>query len=185
MREPTDARPNLAGQLLLAHPGLKDASFRRAVILLSADDPAGALGVVLNRPLGRRLGQVMPAFALGPLAEVPLYRGGPVEPEKLLLAAWRRRVVDEQFELHFGVEPAKAALLAAQPEVTVRAFVGYAGWSRGQLGNELQGSTWFVAAPSDYNLTVADGPELWRLILGSLNPELKLLANEPEDPSVN
>lgn len=185
MHERPESRPNLTGQLLLAHPVLQDANFRRSVILLSADDVEGALGVVLNRPLGRRLGQVTPAFALGPLAEVPLYRGGPVEPEKLLLAAWRRRLVDEQFELHFGVEPAQAALLAEQPEVTVRAFLGYAGWSRGQLGNELQHSTWFVAPPADYNLTMADGPELWRLILGSLNPELKLLADEPEDPSVN
>ena len=47
----------LAGSLLLAHPSMRDGNFRRAVVLLSAHDEKGAMGVVLNRPLGKRLGQ--------------------------------------------------------------------------------------------------------------------------------
>ena len=71
----------LAGQLLLAHPALRDPNFRRTVILLSAHDADGAMGVVLNRALDRQLGELNPSFALGPLAGVPVYAGGPVEPE--------------------------------------------------------------------------------------------------------
>ncbi len=44
--------PTYAGQLLLAHPVLRDPNFRRTVVLLSGHDAAGAMGVVLNRPLG-------------------------------------------------------------------------------------------------------------------------------------
>src|SRR4051812_5602667 len=73
---------SLAGQLLLAHPVLQDAHFKRTVVLLSSHDADGAMGVVLNRPLSRQLGEVNAEFALGPLAGVPLYYGGPVEPDQ-------------------------------------------------------------------------------------------------------
>jgi putative transcriptional regulator len=181
-------RPNtasLAGQLLLSHPAMKDPNFGRTVILLSAHDQDGALGVVLNRPLGRRIGELGPEFAASPLALVPLYRGGPVETEKLILAGWRWRQTTGDFELHFGLDPERAEHLALDPAVTVRGFLGYAGWGQGQLENEMKQQTWFVAGPADYNLASAEGTGLWRLILGSLDPQLKLLADEPEDPSRN
>lgn len=176
---------SLAGQLLLAHPAMKDPNFHRSVVLMSAHDADGALGVVLNRPLGRRLDELSPDFALGPLAAVPLYAGGPVEQEKLILAAWRWLRNREEFELHFGLDPERATALVAEPGCTLRGFLGYSGWGKGQLENEMEHRTWFVASPGDYNLASDDGPALWRLILGSLDPELKLLADEPEDPTLN
>jgi hypothetical protein len=42
-----------------------------------------------------------------------------------------------------------------------------------------------VAEPAGFNLSAADGSGLWRMILGALDPELKLLADEPDDPSLN
>jgi len=181
-RSPSES---LAGQLLLAHPALRDENFHRSVVLLSAHDAEGALGVVINRPLARRLADVSPDFALGPLAAVPVYRGGPVEPEKLILAAWRWQAPAGDFELHFGLEVDRAEAMVAEPGVTVRAFLGYAGWGSGQLENEMRQHTWFVAGPADYNLGAHEGPALWRMILGSLDPELKLLADEPDDPARN
>ena len=77
---------SLAGSLLLAHPALRDPNFRRSVILMSTHSADGAMGVVLNRPLGKRLGELNGEFALSPLAGVPLFGGGPVEPGQLLLA---------------------------------------------------------------------------------------------------
>ena len=71
------------------------------------------------------------------------------------------------------------------PNATLRGFLGYAGWSQGQLEGEMRQQTWFVADPANFNLVSEDGPGLWRLVLGALDPELKLLADEPEDPSRN
>jgi len=178
-------RSSLAGQLLLANPGLRDPNFRRAVVLLSAHDREGAIGVVLNRPLNRALASLNADAALSPLADVPLYQGGPVEPEKLLLVAWRYHDEASEFQLHFGLEPDKALELVEQPGVTLRGFLGYAGWGRGQLDQEMTQNTWFTAPVGHYNLGAADGIGLWRLVLGSLDPELKLLADEPEDPALN
>lgn len=185
MKERGKTRKTLAGQLLLAHPTLRDANFHRTVILMSAHDADGAMGVVLNRPLGRPLGEISPDFALTPLADLPVYRGGPVETAKLILVAWQTDEAAGELQLSFGLEPEKAFALFGRPGVTLRAFMGYAGWDKGQLENELKHNTWFTAPMEHYNLGAAEGPGLWRMILGSLDPELKLFADEPEDPSRN
>ena len=176
---------SLAGQLLVSHPRMLDPNFHRTVILLSAHDADSALGVVLNRPLGRTLGTNSPGFALTPLAGIPLYQGGPVEQEKLILVAWHTRSQTGEFELQFGLEPDRAVDIADVPGVTVRGFLGYSGWGKGQLENEMKHQTWFIAPAAQYNLTAAEGPALWRMVLGSLDPELKLFADEPDNPSLN
>lgn len=175
----------LAGQLLLAHPALRDPNFKRSVILLSAHSGEGAMGVVLNRPLDKQLGELNAEFAFGPLAGIPVYAGGPVETEQLIIVSWQWLEAESAFQLHFGIEPERAAELVGVPGVTLRAFVGYSGWSKGQLENEMKHDTWLVTTVEGELLGQADGAALWRQILGSIDPELKLLADEPEDPSVN
>ena len=185
MKERGAVKKRLSGQLLLAHPSLREPTFKRAVILMSVHDADGAMGVVLNRPLNKQLGELNTDFALGPLAGVPVYGGGPVATEQLLLVSWQWLKPEAAFQLHFGIEPEKAAALIGDPGLTIRAFLGYSGWGKGQLDNEMRHDTW-IATPVDGDwLGRADGVELWRGILGSLDPELKFLASEPDDPSVN
>ena len=105
-------KQSIAGSLLLAHPAMKDPNFRRSVVLMSAHNAEGAMGVVMNRPLGKRLGELNGEFALGALAGVPVFTGGPVQPKQLLLVAWQDRA--DGFQLHFGIEPDKAAQLLAR-----------------------------------------------------------------------
>ena len=129
-------KDSIAGSLLLAHPSLRDPNFRRAVVLMSVHNAEGAMGVVLNRPLGKRLGQLNGEFALGALAGVPLFSGGPVQTEQLLLVAWQNQA--DGFRLHFGIEPDRAGQLATEEGTELRAFLGYSGWSGGQLEKELK-----------------------------------------------
>jgi putative transcriptional regulator len=150
---------------------------------MSAHNAEGAMGVVLNRPLGKRLGELNGEFALGALAGVPLFQGGPVQTEQVLLAAWQTR--DDGFRLHFGIEPDKAAQLAGEEGAQVRAFLGYSGWSAGQLENEMKHRTWIVAdVPGDLLTQPADDA-LWRTVLGREGAEWRLLADEPENPEEN
>ncbi|MBP6507780.1 MAG: YqgE/AlgH family protein [Opitutaceae bacterium] len=182
-RRSSTKKDSLAGSLLLAHPTLRDPNFRRTVVLMSMHDADGAMGVVLNRPLGKRLGELNGDFALGKLAGVPIYHGGPVKPEQLILAAWATQ--DDSFRLHFGLEPGKAEQLLAEPGTQMRAFLGYSGWSRGQLEKELKQDTWVQAdIPVDI-LGQAEDSALWRIILGREGDAWRLLADEPEDPSQN
>jgi putative transcriptional regulator len=176
-------KESLAGSLLLAHPGLRDPNFRRAVILMSVHTAEGAMGIVLNRPLGKRLGELNGEFALGVLASVPIYTGGPVQPEQLLLVAWQPQ--EDGFRLHFGLEPDRAGQLATEEGTELRAFLGYSGWSGGQLENELKQNTWLVTDVPTGLLTHPQDGRLWREVLSALGEEWRLLADEPEDTSQN
>ena len=100
---------NLAGSLLLAHPAMRDPNFRRTVIFMATHSAEGAMGVVLNRPTRRTLGTVNGSFAYTPLAEVPVFIGGPVQPEQLMLVVWQMR--PEGYRLFFGIDPEKATEL--------------------------------------------------------------------------
>jgi putative transcriptional regulator len=150
---------------------------------MSVHNAEGAMGVVLNRPMGKRLGEFSGDFALGPLASVPMFSGGPVQTEQVVLAAWESR--PDGFRLHFGVEPDKAIQLLDEEGAHVRAFVGYSGWSAGQLENEMKHHTWVVADVPEDLMTQAQDDTLWRLVLGREGAEWRLLADEPEDPERN
>lgn len=185
MRPGPSSSPSLVGQLLLAHPRMQDDNFRKSVILLSAHDPKGALGVVLNHPIGKTLGELSDNFADGPLAKIEVFNGGPVEKHQLLLCAWRKQEEGAGFQLMFGIDPAKAIELQANDGVHLRAFAGYSGWSAGQLENELKQDTWIVTPLIPNVLELQQDNTLWGALLGSVGPEWKLFADEPEDPSVN
>ena len=150
---------------------------------MSAHNAEGAMGVVLNRPLGKRLGELSGDFALGPLASIPLFTGGPVQKEQLVLAAWQLR--DDGFRLHFGIEPDKAQQLLSEEGTQVRGFLGYSGWSAGQLEKEMKVHTWIVADVPEDLLTHSQDESLWRTVLAREGAEWRLLAEEPEDPGVN
>lgn len=185
MRDRGKTTPNLAGSLLLAHPAMRDPNFRRSVVLLSAHGDDGAMGVVLNRPLGKQLGELNAQFAASTIAGVPVYQGGPVQTEQLILAAWRPEPLEAGFKLYFGIDVDKATALQGEEGVRLRAFLGYSGWSKGQLENELRHNTWVITPVSTELLARNDGQGLWRAILGGLSPEWKLMADEPEDLSSN
>lgn len=184
-RKPHALPKELAGSLLLAHPSLRDPHFRRTVVLLSAHNDEGAMGVVLNRPLERTLGSLNSGFALSPLAEIPVYAGGPVQVDQVILCAWQPQPDGDGFRLYFGIDPEKAAELSAEEGVDLRAFVGYSGWSAGQLEGELEQDTWVVTPMSTDLIELDPDEHLWRGLLGALDPQWRLLVDEPEDPSVN
>jgi putative transcriptional regulator len=175
----------LAGSLLLAHPKLRDPNFARTVVLMSLHNAEGAMGVVLNRPLDKTLSDLGPEFCRSELASVPLYCGGPVNPEQLILVAWQTTTVDGTFKLYFGLDPKKLQQLMSETVLEVRAFLGYSGWSAGQLENEMKQNTWLVSPVPAELLGRLDGVGLWRRIVGSLGLEWRVIADEPEDPSKN
>jgi len=178
---------NLSGSLLLAHPSMQDPNFHRTVILLSAcGTEEGALGVVLNRPVGKTLGEVNGEYAYSPLAEVPLYVGGPVNQEQMLLAAWHWDTNAGSFKLFFGISQDQAlAFMSDNPDIQVRAFLGYSGWSDGQLESELEANAWVVTPVAEEAVVHDGGEEIWRSLLTRIRPELLFLANQPDDPSLN
>lgn len=176
--------PSLAGQVLLAHPSLDDPHFRRSAVLLHHHTARhGALGVILNRPLARSLADLDGRFAEGRLAGLAAHEGGPVHPDRLALGSWRLSP-EGLGDIRFGLDEEEAARLAADPAVRLRAYVGHAAWSPGQLDNELRLNAWVVAPLGPEAETLA-GELLWRRWLGRLRPDLRLAADAPGDLGLN
>lgn len=176
----------LAGSLLLAHPHLKDPNFASSVVLLTRHEQSGSLGVVLNQSTGERLGQLSSDFEACGLGAVPVYVGGPVNPNQIILAAWKLMPDSSQFHLYFGMEPIVAqSKMEADPELVFRAFKGYSGWSEGQLLGELESNAWVVSEVDAESISSKDGQALWLHLMMEVNPELGLLALVPKDPDSN
>jgi putative transcriptional regulator len=177
---------NYSGTLLISHPRMLDPNFKRTVVLLSAHSKdEGALGVVLNRPTKKCLGEIEDKFTFGPLAQVPIYEGGPVATDQILLVAWTWSETDALFKLFFGIDPDRASELMEYSQATVRAFQGYSGWSGGQLEDEMGAESWIISQVKDRFVEGLDGDSLWKKFLLDLGPKYQLDAQAPEDPSVN
>lgn len=171
---------------MLAHPQLKDPNFLRSVILMTAHEEEGSLGVVVNKSSGLKLGEVDRGFADFGLEQVPLYIGGPVSSDQVLLAAWKVDPAFGEFQLFFGLDPAAAkAKLEEDPLLDLRAFRGYAGWGQGQLDSELSDNAWIVSEMDGPALAKLEGDALWRHVMIKINLELGLMSLAPDSPEEN
>ena len=186
MREFGSSSLSLAGSLLIAHPSLLDPNFCKTVLFLSTNDAEeGSFGVVLNRPSGRTVADVLPDEELGPLGKIPVLIGGPVASDQLIFASFRWQPVGKKMECkhHLVLEEARAAL--NEDRTVVRAFIGYAGWSKGQLEAELAQHAWLVQKPDREILRISRTATIWRETLSTFGPWYQLVAEAPDDPSRN
>jgi len=176
----------LTGSFLVAHPSLRDPHFRQSVVLLTAHSTEeGAIGVIINQPLGQTLSEYRPDLADSDFADIPLFRGGPVANEQMILAAWKWSAEDGSFKLFFGIDENKAReILDQDAGFKLYGFLGHAGWSENQLESELDEDSW-VISPLLPEFEKMEGPSLWRNLISRQGPEMQLLIDEPEDPSVN
>ena len=144
MRESRSSSISLAGSLLIAHPNLRDSNFAKTVLFLSAHSVEdGAFGLTLNRPSGRTVAEFLPDRDLGRLAGVPVFLGGPVSTDQLIFASFHWSAEAERMECRHHLVIDEAEQAAAEMAV-VRAFVGYAGWSPGQIEAEIASSSWLT-----------------------------------------
>lgn len=177
---------DLTGRLLLAEPGMRDPNFSRSVVLITAHDPEeGAHGYIVNRPLNKVVGDLLSGEEFAQLAEVPVFLGGPVGNGQLTLARlyWNEQLGELDAESHLSAADAKRQLDEGFP---VFAFVGYSGWSGGQLEEELQQNAWIVRAPAEQVAGGgSEGKALWTALLGAMGPYYRLLSGMPEDPGLN
>ena len=179
--------PSLQGQLLVASPSLLDPNFRRTVVLVTEHNAEGAAGLVLNRPTDADVSEVVPQLEALVDDGEPIFMGGPVQPNGVLV-------------LGEFVDPTDAAVplfgslgfpSLEEPEEVVpattrrRIFAGYAGWGSGQLEDELAREDWILETASNDDAFTESPNELWADVLRRKGGIYELVARMPEDPSVN
>ena len=182
---PQESPIRLQGQLLIATPALRDGVFNRSVILLADhSSEEGAYGLILNHPSGHKVGEFLQEEEFSSLARIAVHVGGPVAREHLTFAAlwWT-----EEKGLRFAsrISAPDAVKHAQNPGTLVRAFVGYSGWSEGQLEGELRRESWITAKPTPELLAQSHDESLWGETLRNISPYHKVIAESPPDPFLN
>lgn len=146
-----------AGQLLIASAEIQDPRFARSVILLLRHDSSGALGIIINHPLGKRplaavLSQTDSKETQDSPVEgtIPVFLGGPVQPQLGFVihgADYRRPetlVVGDQLAMTASLQVLRDIGHHQGPAKYLFAL-GYAGWGAGQLEGEIANHGWFIA----------------------------------------
>ena len=168
---------SLAGQVLIAMPGLPDPDFANSVVYLCAHTDEGAMGIIVNRPLAK------PSFAAllsqldvkpePPARAIRLCKGGPVDNARgfvLHTADWTgdgSLLVDEEVALTASLDVLKAIADGGGPRDGILAL-GYANWGPGQLDAEMKENAWLSAPPDLGVLFDADHQSKWSRALARL-----------------
>ena len=162
---------SLAGQLLVAKPGMADPRFRQTVIFLARHDETGVFGLVLNRTLGplsfAELLTTMRADPDGVEGSIVVHFGGPVEPRRgfiLHSADYAKSplfTVNDSYSVTSDPDILRAMATGHGPARGILA-IGYAGWGAGQLERELERKDWVLAPASDDLLFGSDQRDKWK-----------------------
>jgi putative transcriptional regulator len=178
-----------AGRILISEPFMMDPNFKRSVILLTEYSDMGAVGFVLNHLSDVSLQDILPGIAYSSL---PVYIGGPVAHNTLHFIHRCPEKVEGGIEIWDGIfwggdfEVIKD--LVSQNMISadeVRFFIGYSGWTEGQLDAELIENTWIVANKFNPDILFSHDDNLWKETVISLGERYKHIANFPENPTLN
>jgi len=177
------------GKILLSEPFMLDANFKRSVILLCDHTPEGSFGFVLNRKLDICFSDALPEFSY---LKVPIYFGGPVEPDTLhylhLLGdslAGSEEIADG---VYWGGSFESLKILLSKEQIQsdqIRFFLGYSGWGASQIEEELQQNSWIVTNAQCSDIFNSHEDQLWSTILKDMGGDYKSIASYPENPNWN
>ena len=180
--------PPLAPGFLLATPTLLDPNFVRTVVLMFHHDERGALGIVVNRPTKRKLGEVLKAANLDTpdrtIHDLPIMAGGPVLTEAGWLIFEGDDPLGQSFDLGDGLRATGSIevfkKVIERPTVGRILFaLGYAGWAPGQLDSEMEAGAWQPCPLDRAMLFDVACEERWRRCYLSMGIDPNLWAITP------
>lgn len=181
-----------AGDLLISSPLLHDPNFSRTVVLLiDRDESNGFLGLVLNRVIDITLSDISVFESSAP--NIPLYQGGPVDLQRLFWLHTLGDRISGSVEIMPGLyvggsfEEVQSYIESGLPtEGQIRFYLGYSGWVKGQLENEVEHGAWKVSrTPDPQSLLVGAGEEYWCEQVKYLGPDYRHWLMLPSNPSLN
>lgn len=180
---------SLKGQLLLDGGKLRGSFFHRTVVLICQHDAEGAFGLVLNRSSENKVGEALVADLPETLKAQPLFLGGPVQTSALSYLHTDSLLLEANVMQNLNLGHSLDSLIelgeSFSPTQKVLVYAGYAGWSPGQLEEEMKREAW-LTHPASLDLVFHPEPaRLWHLILKQKGWKYRLMAEGPEDPAWN
>lgn len=181
------------GSLLVAEPFLRDEYFAHSVVCLVDYEPAGeAMGVVLNHPTPYTLQQLL-ADVKSP-EPVRVYCGGPMSADRLYyIHTLGPDIVPGCREIKQGLyiggdfKAMTDYVNSGYPvEGAMRFFIGYSGWSRRQLDEEIDNRVWAVTPGRSRSLTLTgSGDAYWHSTVRAMGSTYRGWLYHPQNPSAN
>jgi putative transcriptional regulator len=177
------------GILLIAEPFLKDPNFMRTVVLICDHQTEGSFGFVINRHYEHTLNELMNDMDE---LKLPVFYGGPVQMDTIHFLHQYPDKIPGSHEVQKGIywggdfETAIQLLQEGSIDVNkIRFFIGYSGWSDGQLSNELKEKSWLTVEADRKVVFHKDADEIWKESLKLLGGDYEQLVNYPIDPQLN
>ena len=177
------------GILLIAEPFLKDPNFMRTVVLLCEHQDEGSFGFVLNRDFKHTLDELVPELEN---VKLPVFYGGPVQMDTLHFLHQYPKQIPGGFEIgdgiYWGGDFETAVALLRNNEIDpakIRFFIGYSGWSGGQLKDELSEKSWLTAEANRRLVFHRKLDEIWKDSLRLLGGDYEMMVNFPIAPQLN
>jgi len=171
------------GKVLLAEPFMLDDNFKRSVVLMCEHADNGSLGFILNKSLNMKINELMTDF---PDIEASVYYGGPVQTDTIHYIHDVGHLLDDSEEImsgiYWGGDFEKLKTLISTGLVTsknIRFFVGYSGWSKSQLKDEMKLGSW-VVADMDLNYLFKSKSDLWKKVMRRKGDAFSVIAQVPE-----
>ena len=177
------------GILLIADPFLKDPHFMRTVVFICEHHNEGSFGFVLNKQYELTLDELITSFAGFP---IPVFYGGPVQVDTIHFLHQYPDLIPGGQEvikgIYWGGDFEMVTQLVKNNEIDynkIRFFLGYSGWSDGQLNEELKEKTWLTVSATRKLVFHPYPDEVWKDSLKHLGGDYEMMINFPIDPQLN
>jgi putative transcriptional regulator len=178
------------GKLLVSEPSIiGDVSFSRSVILLTEFNDDGIVGFIINKPLDFTLNELVPEID----QEFEVYEGGPVSQDNLYFLHRIPDLIPDSHlikdGIYWGGDFETVSQLINENKIKtedIKFFLGYSGWEREQLQQELDAKSWVVTDNEDSSKVLSDQMhDIWKHKMRDLGDGYEIWSNAPENPSYN
>ena len=180
------------GSLLIANPVLPDPNFSRTVILLCDHDDQGSFGLVINRSTQLKAPDLFLNINILKSYNEKIYLGGPVSQSMVFFlcrspsAAGKLNEVCSGVYLGSNLETLESLYSSLEsPEQDIRFYLGYSGWSGGQLAEEMEQNSWLVQRANEQFIFLDSESLIWPKAVNSLGKKYQYLTKAPVNPQWN
>ena len=184
---PEDKIPE-KGKILISEPFLPDTFFNRSIVYLTDHTAQGSVGFILNKKLDLKVSAAIEDFEGW---NENLSMGGPVAPDTLHylhnLGDKIPKSVHVEGDIFWGgdIETVRDLIRAGKiGQSQIRFFLGYSGWSEGQLERELKENSWVIAKVNS-NIVLNRGDDIWKKVLRSFKNKYRMWADFPDSLEMN
>lgn len=177
------------GILLISDPFLRDPNFMRTVVFLCEHQDQGSFGFVLNRKYENTIDELIPELDGH---KIPVYYGGPVQMDTIHFLHQYPDEIPGGLEVingvYWGGDFEKVVEMIKNEELEqnkIRFYIGYSGWSGGQLDDELKEKSWLTVKATRKLVFHGKFEEIWKESLKHLGGDYEMMINFPIDPQLN